>query len=147
MPSLHAAEYRGLDPELPTIAAFAAAEVDELLRDRASPVNYLQRLSQLLATSFERRPGDCGPRHFLDPISANVVASTLRDASSATGLSSYDELARASLQLAGQMKAASPTANRQLLIDLKRFCLALSKHALASSGMSHQTTSISDYKR
>jgi hypothetical protein len=140
------AEYRGLDPELPSIAALAAAEVDELLHERPSPVSHLQKLSRLLANSFAVQPLEFGPRHFLDPISTNIVASTLRDANS-TRLSSYDELAKASLELADQMKDASPAASRQRLIDLKRFCLALSKHALASSGTSDQATSISDHKR
>jgi hypothetical protein len=146
MTSLPNAEYRGLDPELPSIAALAAAEVDELLHERPTQVSHLRKLSRLLANSFELNPLERGPRHFLDPISTNVVVSTLRDASS-TRLSSYDELAKVSLELANQMKDASSAANRHLLIDLKRFCLALSKHALASSGTSDQTASISDHKR
>jgi hypothetical protein len=146
MPSLQPAEFRALDPDLPSIAALAAAEVDDLIHHRQSAVNNLKKLSALLAKSFERGEGQVGSKYFLDPNSVNVVVSTLRDAH-AGGLSSYDELAETSLRLAGQMRAATNIVEEPLLANLKRFCLALSKHSLASMAGNHDASTASEYKR
>jgi hypothetical protein len=131
MPNSEAIAYRGLDPDLPTIAALAAAEVDELIHHRQSEVHNLERLAHFLTSSFESRRDPGGVKRFLDPISADVVASTLRDARQLP-MSSYTELAQVSLQLAEQMRSAANAHTDDLLPQLKSFCLALSRYALAS---------------
>lgn len=146
MADLHASEYRRLDPDLPSIAALAAAEVDGLLNHRASSVSNLKRLSQLLATSFATQADSYSVRRFLDPIGVSVVVSTLRESECAR-TDSYDKLAEASLRLANQMDHATDDGSEQFLTTLKRFCIALSKHALASNSTAHIPSSLSEYKR
>jgi hypothetical protein len=141
-----ALQFRGLDPDLPSIAALAAAEVDGLLRHEPSQLQNLGRLAQLLTASFDQAAPGGGQRHLLDPVSANVFASSWRDAR-ATSLSSYDELAKASLELAEQMKQASDKAGDAHLGLLKRFCLALSRYALASAESLDTVSNGPDYKR
>jgi hypothetical protein len=146
MSSLHAVAYHGLDPDLPSIAALAAAEVDELIQHRGSEVSNLQRLAQVLTTSFESSTAQGSARRLLDPISADVVASTFRDARQAS-MSSYAELAHVSLELAEQMRIAANSHANELLPQLKKFCLALSKYALASKEGLESTMNTPDYKR
>jgi hypothetical protein len=146
MSSSHAVAYHGLDPDLPSIAALAAAEVDELIQHRGSEVSNLQRLAQVLTTSFESSTVHGTTRRLLDPISADVVASTFRDARQAS-MSSYDELAHVSLELAEQMRIAANSLSNELLTQLKKFCLALSKYALASKEGIETSMNTPDYKR
>jgi hypothetical protein len=146
MPNSEPVAHRGLDPDLPTIAALAAAEVDELIHHRESEVHNLQRLAHFLTTSFENQRGHGGARRFLDPVSADVVASTLRDARQLP-MSSYTELAQVSLQLAEQMRSAANAHADDLLPQLKRFCLALSRYALASKEGISSIGNAPDYKR
>lgn len=146
MQNAQVAEFYGLDPDLPSIAALAAAEVDEVIHKRSTAFENLKRLAQLLSTSFDRTNRQQGSKRLLDPVSMNVVVSTLRDAH-ASKLSSYDELADASLQLANQMKEVTENDNEPLLVDLKRFCLALSKYSLASKESISTSSSVSRYKR
>jgi hypothetical protein len=146
MPSSNAVAYHGLDPDLPSIAALAAADVDELIQHRESPANNLHRLAQVLTTSFESSTVQGSTRSLLDPISADVVASTFRDARQAS-MSSYDELAQVSLELAEQMRRATNSPSGDLLPQLKKFCLALSKYALASKEGFESTMNTPDYKR
>lgn len=139
-------EFRGLDPDLPSIAALAAAEVDGLIRRQQSDLVNLGRLAQLLTASFERPSSSAGVKYLLDPVSANVFASTWRDARS-TSISSYDDLANASLELAEQMRKAANTSSDPVLTHLKRFCLALSRYALASAESLDTALNVPDYKR
>jgi len=141
-----ASHFRSLDPDLPSIAALAAAEVDGLIRRRQSDLQHLGRLAELLTTTFATPERSGGARHLLDPVSANVFASARRDAL-ASSVSSYDELAHASLELAEQMKGASARIDEEVLAQLKRFCLALSRHALASSDGFDVVSKTPDYKR
>src|SRR4051794_20677005 len=109
MKMANAIAYRGLDPDLPSIAALAAAEVDELINQRHSEIENLKRLADVLQTSFDSSNMQAGAKRFLDPISTNVFVNSLRDARQAK-LSSYDELAQASLELASQMEKAAGEA-------------------------------------
>lgn len=143
--STTAAEFRGLDPDLPSIAALAAAEVDGLIRHQPSGFDNLGRVAQLLTSLFERPPHGGGAMRLLDPISASVFASTWRDARAA--INSYDELASASLDLAEQMKRAQGSGIDIPLPMLKRFCLALSRYALASAEGLDTVTNMPEYKR
>ena len=138
--------FRGLDPDLPSIAALAAAEVDGLIRRQQSDLQHLGRLAEVLTTTFANAERSEGARHLLDPVSANVFASARRDAL-ASAVSSYDELAHASLELAEQMKGASARVDDAVLTQLKRFCLALSRYALASSDGFDTVSKTPDYKR
>jgi hypothetical protein len=146
MPSSNTVAYHGLDPDLPSIAALAAADVDGLIQFRGSQVNNLERLAQVLTTSFENCSGQGSARRLLDPISTDVVASTFRDARQAS-MSSYDELAHVSLELADEMRRAADAPGNDLLLQLKEFCLALSKYALASKEGFDSTMNGPDYKR
>jgi hypothetical protein len=146
MQNSSALAYRGLDPDLPSIAALAAAEVDDLIHCRQSAVSNLQRLAQVLTNSFETPAELGGAKRFLDPISANVVASTLRDARQ-TPMSSYDELAKVSLQLAEQMRRTATATTVDILPQLKQFCLGLSKYALASKEGLDSMVNAPDYRR
>jgi hypothetical protein len=140
-------QFRGLDPDLPSIAALAAAEVDGLIRRQQSDLQNLGRLAEVLTTTFATAEHSGGARHLLDPVSANVFASARRDAL-ASAVSSYDELAHASLELAEQMKGASARVDDDdVLARLKRFCLALSRHALANSDGFDALSKTPDYKR
>jgi hypothetical protein len=138
--------FRGLDSDLPSIAALAAAEVDGLIRRQQSNLQNLGRLAEVLTTSFATVGHSGGARHLLDPVSVNVFASARRDALS-SAVSSYDELADASLQLAEQMKRASERVDDVVLAQLKRFCLALSRYALANSDGFEAGSKAPDYKR
>ena len=73
-------QFRGLDPDLPSIAALAAAEVDGLIRRQQSDLQNLGRLAEVLTTTFATAEHSGGARHLLDPVSANVFASARRDA-------------------------------------------------------------------
>jgi hypothetical protein len=146
MQDAEVAEFYKLDPDLPSIAALAAAEVDEVIHKRNTAFENLSRLAKLLSTSFDGTNRQPGSKRLLDPVSINVVVSTLREAH-ASKLSSYDELADASLKLANQMKDITEINNEPLLTELKRFCLALSKYSLASKESIYTSSSISKYKR
>ena len=141
-----APQFRGLDPDLPSIAALAAAEVDGLIRHEHSELRNLSRLAQVLTSSFQESAGGSGARFLLDPVSTNVFAATWRDANSAS-LNSYDELAKASLELADQMKGASGGMEDPVLTHLKRFCLALSRYALANAEGFDGALNAPEYKR
>jgi hypothetical protein len=140
-----ASHFRGLDPDLPSIAALAAAEVDGLIRRQQSDLQNLGRLATVLTTTFAESGHSSGSRHLLDPVSANVFASARREAL-ASSVSSYDELANASLELAEQMKRASERVDDAVLAQLKRFCLALSRYALANVD-GFDVSKAPDYKR
>lgn len=127
------AEFRELDPNLPTIAALAAAEIDDLLSNRAPHLDNVSAVAHLLRASFQtsQQHPENGIKQLLDPVSADVFTRTLRDANN-TNLRSFEDLAKASLELASNMTAVGGHADRGLLTELKNFCLALSRYALSS---------------
>src|SRR5262245_21456783 len=93
-------EFRGLDPNLPTIAALAAAEIDDLIGNRAQDFSNVSLLADLLRKSFQPSQQLGGStKQLLDPVSTDVFTRTLRQAGNQT-LASFDDLAKASLELA-----------------------------------------------
>lgn len=124
--------FASLDPELSSIAARAAVEVDALIHLRDVGSANLARLADAMTSAFGEAPPQAGPVRFLDPVATELMLRTLQDARP-TNLNSYEALRAASLELARHLRATSPANNKETLEDLKRFCLALSKHALATS--------------
>lgn len=138
--------YRSLDPDLPSIAALAAAEVDALIQKRPSQSENLRKLADLLTVSFGDFKQQGQVRRMLDPVSTTVFANTFRDASHAQ-VNTYDELATSSLDLAKKMSGAVNMSAEDLLGQLKQFCLALSRYSLASKESTGSITKAPDYKR
>ena len=145
--SANLSEFTSLDPDLPSIAALAAAEIDDVLRDRHSGLGNVSRLAEVLRASFsESSQSTSGARKLLDPISAGVFTRTFRDAQQ-SNMNSYEELAKVSLALAEQLKTAADIVDSSLLEGIKSFCLALSKYALASKERIASLPTSSDHKR
>lgn len=133
MAQLSSQSFASLDPDLASIAARAAVEVDALIKMRGVGQTYLARLADVMTEAFGEEPALAGGAcRFLDPIDTDVMFRTLREARPRE-LTSYDALRTASLELAQRLREPNAIASQPGLDDLRRFCVALSKHALVTS--------------
>ena len=125
---------RGLDPNLPFIAAYAAAEFDDLIGERESSLENIKKLLGLLNEAFPHSIVNNNSGEFkLDPLGADVFSRAINE-SHHMNLNSYQEvLARAeelAVQLGGVVEKDAPI--ELPLEKLKAFCVALSKFALST---------------
>lgn len=139
--------FASLDPDLPSIAARAAVEVDALLASKNVGHKNLARLADVMVTAFgQESPTANNTKRFLDPIATDVMLRTLHDARPAE-LTTYDALRTASLDLAERLRQTDSVTSNDALRDLKTFCLALSRHALATSYHRNESSGANAYKR
>lgn len=120
------------DPNMPFLAAKAALELDNLANEKISSLTHVKELAKLL-TSSAGVPSGAGSgeaRSLIDPISSNVITRAFLD-SYQQSFKSMTELASATLALSTNLNEASSdvSSNRELLAQLRDFCLALSRYA------------------
>ena len=144
--------YVDLDSELPSVAAMAAAEVDDLIRKEATELKYLVKLSEMISESFQGGADQrAGTRHLLDPVSTSVITKSFAH-SHGTELQTYEDLVTATVRLADEMKQIEQRdrqllARGEFLVQLKDFCLSLSKFALSSKEKLDEVMGSPDYQR
>lgn len=147
MSTVFSSEFRGLDPNLPTIAALAAAEIDDLISNRAQQIENVSLLANLLRTSFQATSQvGGGAKQLLDPVGTDVFARSLRYSSN-QNLASLDDLAKLSLDLATKMTSVADHKDASLLEELKKFCIVLSRYALSSKERLDDFPAYPKYKR
>ena len=126
-----------LDSELPSVAALAAAEVDDLINNETTELIYLSKLSGIFDKIFLIGDPDRGTSsRLLDPIGTSVMSRSISD-SLGSQLQTYEDLVNAADKLADEIRKVGERdqkilASAALLNQLKTFCLSLSKYALAS---------------
>jgi hypothetical protein len=125
--------FQSLDPDLPSIAALAAAEIDALIRRQQTSIENVGRLAVVLSQWFGQSGKPMEARRLLDPVSTTMFAKTIMD-SHKTSFQSYNDLADITSNLAQQMNHIAEVESDSLLSTMKDFCLALSRYALASKG-------------
>lgn len=147
MNQVAAQPFASLDPDLPSIAARAALEVDALIRSKDLGHTNLTRLADVMTSAFGGEPSNVGAAtRFLDPVATDVMFRTWQDASPAR-LTSYDSLRSASLDLVKALRDTGSPHESEALENLKRFCLALSRHALATSYGPEDAIGTNSHKR
>ncbi len=141
-------EFGELDPNLPTIAAMAAAEIDTIQRRKKTKLLYLQKLADLLSVSITESCGDDQSQNtlrLLDPVSSGVISKAVTEYK-ASKPESYEEVKRISEDLAKEMHNVQDATDPQILDKIKIFCLAISRYALASRKTPNHKR-ISKYRR
>jgi hypothetical protein len=138
--------FASLDPNLPSIAARAAVEVDALIRSKSIGSANLGRLADVMISAFGDSAASAGVARFLDPVATDVMFRTFQDAKPRE-LTSYEALRAASLELANRLRGTNAPSSPEALEDLKRFCLALSRHALATTYIRDDSLGVRSHKR
>lgn len=138
--------FQSLDPDLPSVAALAAAEIDALIKSQQTSFDNVGRLSVVLSDWFGRTSQQIEARRLLDPVSTTIFAKTIMD-SHKTSFQSYKDLANITSALANQMNHISEVENDDLLRIMKDFCIALSRYALASKGRIDNITPNPSFQR
>jgi hypothetical protein len=147
MTDLGSQPFASLDPDLPSIAARAAVEVDAIINAKNVGAVNLARLADVMTRAFGGESATTGAAaRFLDPIETDVMYRTFQDARP-RDLNSYDALRAASLDLAKRLRETTSPGTPPALEDLKRFCLALSKHALATTYSRDESVGARTHKR
>ena len=125
------------DSDLPSVAAMAAAEVDDLLRGEGGELPYLERLAEVIGRTVENGISRSQVAfRLIDPVSIDVMSKSVTDFKGAP-LQSIDELAQAIYDLTNEIAKVQKRDETLLqrisfLTQLKLFCISLSRHALAS---------------
>ena len=144
--------YGDLDSELPSVAALAAAEIDDLTRGETSDLKNLKMLSEILSTTFESSEGEYnGTFQLLDPVGTSIITQSIADFQGVR-LHTYDELKKASAALVQEMKKIERkntelVDRNAILLRLKEFCLSLSRYALASKDKIDSFWGTPEYQR
>lgn len=133
----HENSYIAFDSDLPSVAAMAAAEVDDLLRGEGGELPYLERLAEVIGRTVVNgiSPSQVAFR-LIDPVSIDVMSKSVTDFKGAP-LQSIDELAQVIYDLTNeiakvQKRDETLLQRKSFLTQLKLFCISLSRHALAS---------------
>ena len=133
----HENSYIAFDSDLPSVAAMAAAEVDDLLRGEGGELPYLERLAEVIGRTVENGISRSQAAfRLIDPVSIDVMSKSVTDFKGAP-LQSIDELAQAIYDLTNeiakvQKRDETLLQRKSFLTQLKLFCISLSRHALAS---------------
>ena len=133
----HENSYIAFDSDLPSVAAMAAAEVDDLLRGEGGELPYLERLAEVIGRTVENGISRSQVAfRLIDPVSIDVMSKSVTDFKGAP-LQSIDELAQAIYDLTNeiakvQRRDETLLQRKSFLTQLKLFCISLSRHALAS---------------
>lgn len=126
-PHLHSS-----DPELPTIAARAAIELDAISRGRSDDAEFVQKLSELLRNSVEsvQLPQGRQLAALMDPSTVVIVARALRSAERGDVQTTKEvwELTRA---LADELGQAASQQTGKRIGELRDFCLELARGSAA----------------
>lgn len=130
---------KDFDTDLPSVAAMAAAEIDNLLRAKPSAFEYLGLLNAKISSLFVNDDSHGTQRNLIDPVATGILARSLHDARGET-LRSYEDLVSASKELSRQIESLeeggantqSIAADESVLVSLKEVCLQISRYALAS---------------
>lgn len=129
--------YIAFDSDLPSVAAMAAAQVDDLLRGEGGELPYLERLAEVIGRTVENDISRSQVAfRLIDPVSIDVMSKSVADFKGAP-LQSIDELAQAIYDLTNeiakvQKRDETLLQRKSFLTQLKLFCISLSRHALAS---------------
>ena len=133
----HENSYIAFGSDLPSVAAMAAAEVDDLLRGEGGELPYLERLAEVIGRTVENGISRSQVAfRLIDPVSIDVMSKSVTDFKGAP-LQSIDELAQAIYDLTNeiakvQKRDEALLQRKSFLTQLKLFCISLSRHALAS---------------
>lgn len=144
--------YLLFDSDLPSIAAMAAAEVDDLLRDEGSNLKYLGKLSEIIARPLRSDAEQHrAASQLFDPVSANVMTKSIADFHGSP-LQSYDDLVLAIHSLTAEIKNVKDRQEElplstPFLSQLKEFCLSLSRYSLASKDKIDNFSGSPEYRR
>jgi len=135
---LHAAQRLqawDMDEDLPSLASHAAIELDDLIRNRRTSVDAIQRLATVLSESvirIARRRSSS-----LNPTTAVVVNRAISEATGARG-ESLSDIVVSTDRIAKLLRGAKNTKRRrEQLEQLQAFCLALARHASAADRLPH----------
>ncbi len=122
-----------LNPDLPFLAANAALELDNFLKDTASSLGYVQQLERMLELSSRAQSVVGGrTRLLVDPVSSSVLSRALV-ASNQSSPDSLQDLVHAISELSGYMKQLrGGDVAKDMVATLRDFCVALSTYASAS---------------
>ena len=139
-------EFGELDPNLPTIAALAAAEIDAIQQEKPTDAAHLRQLAGVLSATLTSSPENSSDSmlRLLDPVASGVISKAVTDFASSKP-ESYDDVVRISADLAKEMQSVD-AIDPKLLAKLKVFCLAISRYSLASRKTPNQKR-VSKYRR
>ena len=144
--------YVAFDSELPSVAAMAAAEVDDLLRHEGNDLAYLTKLSEIIGQIFEDTVAhDTVTFRLVDPVTIDVMSKSMTELRG-TPLRSIEELTEAMHDLTIEIAKVKDRDDALLnsesfLTQLKQFCISLSRFALASRDNIETSITSSDYRR
>jgi len=131
------------ESDLRSIACRAAIELDNLILRRGNGLHGLGRLVSTIEESFTSIEKPASPDSLLNPTTAVVMNSAIRDSFAAEPLKSIQELVERAKGIVGQLRRVldAPDAFRterpDELTRMRTFCLALSKRASALQPSRH----------
>lgn len=120
--------------DLAAVALKAATELDSLIRNEHSSLDGIRELAEQLSAKVVRDPGS-GPASLMDPTTTIVLGRAVGDAGGGSPQQVADVTAATQRWIA-QMAELLTAANQSedwltSLINLRSFCLAVSRHATA----------------
>jgi hypothetical protein len=140
--------------DLPIVACHAAIEIDDLhLNRQPIELESINRLVALISESIPQTDGPSSPNWLHDPSTVVVVNRAINDALPSRQISTVTELVKeASRIISGFAELIDdPATFRQqkpeALIEMRAFCLALSRRASAAKKSPHIQTPEHRFRR
>jgi len=117
------------DANVPLLSIEAANELDELIEGRATTLESVARLAEVLKQSFQLDPSEAR-RSFVDSGTVAVFSQAIDESSSGNSVSTMQELVQQATEIVKTLETATggPT---QELEKLRDFCIALANASTA----------------
>ena len=120
-------ELGSVDLNIPLLALEAANELDDLIYKRETPLQAVERLTEILRHSFSI--GATGPETFVDSGTVAVFSEALSEAQPGAKLTTMDELKERAGEIVGDFDITGTGSDPARLETLRDFCIALSASA------------------
>jgi len=139
--------------DLPFLALRAAIDLDNLIGKRSEDLKAINQLVEMISQELVLSACETTSMAQLNPATAVVLNYAIDDSKISTAQTKISELIRETRQIVQSLREVAENTQKALaeepetIEQLKSFCLALSKRALASEAPSYEEESQHPYRR
>jgi hypothetical protein len=124
-------ELSSTDANIPLLAIQAANELDEIIEGRATPLDSVRRLADVLKKSFRLPPTTGAVNCFVDSGTVAVFSHAIDESGPGGDVATLEDLIKRATEIVSTLETSTNGGDHSGLGSLRDFCIALSGAAAA----------------